>query len=170
MARRVQIPRRVRKTVFIVCEGKTDLGFLRYLKRTYCSGREGAPEMAFKQSYGKGGTHVVDVLLKEVNYKAYDVRVALTEADAPPKPADLKALNRARGRHVVVVPCIEGLLLEILGQRVPALSADCKARLAAIEERDLSEPAHYEMHWPKARLDEARLRIPVLDALLSLFE
>jgi hypothetical protein len=170
MGRRVREVRRVRKTIFIVCEGKTDLGFLYYLKRTYCSGRSDAPEMAFKQSYGKGGNQVVDVLLRQLNYKDYDVRVALTEADAPPTAASLKALSGARGRHLVVAPCIEGLLLDVLGEPVPQLSADCKARVAVIERRDLSEPASYGQLWPRACLDGARGNIAVLRALLDLFE
>lgn len=162
--------RRVRRTVFIVCEGKTDLGFLKHLRRTYCSGRADAPEMAFKQSYGKGGNHVVDVLLREVKYKAYDVPVALTEGDAPPSQTNLKALGRIKGRHVVVSPCIEGLLLEILGHPVPTLSSVCKDRLAAIEACDLSDPLTYERHWARGRLDGARPAILVLDQLIGLFE
>ena len=154
----------------IVCEGKTDLGFLKHLRRTYCSGRDDAPEMDFKQSYGKGGNQVVDVLLRVVKYKAYDVRVALTEADAPPTQASLKDLVRNKGRHVVVSPCIEGLLLGILGHPVPPLSSECKDRLAAIEARDLSDPITYERHWPRGRLDVARPGNLVLGQLIALFE
>lgn len=170
MPLRARVIRRVRRTVLIACEGKTDEGFLRHLRKHYCSGRDDAPNVDFKQSYGKGGDHVVNVLIRQLQNKAYDHRVALIDADAPPNGASLKKLAKAKAAKIVLTPCLEGLLLDVLGRPKPDDSPNCKKMVQEIEPRDLSDPSSFGTHWPKAVFESARQRIEVLNALLRLFE
>ena len=67
-------------------------------------------------------------------------------------------------------PCIEGLLLRVLGKPVPSQSVQCKKAMAQLTKVDLTDQGAYANLIPKARLDVARLDIPELDQLLRLLE
>jgi hypothetical protein len=67
------------------------------------------------------------------------------------------------------MPCLEGLLLNILEQPVPSTSQECKNRLKQIDGRDPFDPGFYAQNCPKSLLDRARGRVTELDAFLILF-
>lgn len=161
--------RRVRRTVLIVAEGKTDLAFLKNLNGIYCCGRDSPPAITWKQSRGGGGDSVIDTLLRHGKQGGYDSLIALTDGDRPPSQAWRKAISR-RGDLVTFSPCLEGLLLAVLGHPVPNLSADCKATIAARCACDLAVAASYGAHFPRELLDEARKRIGALNALILAYE
>jgi hypothetical protein len=65
----------------------------------------------------------------------------------------------------VAEPCLEGLLLEILGKRVAPTCAENKTQYEAhASGREFTEV------FPKETLEGRRNTIPVLDALLRLME
>jgi hypothetical protein len=67
-------------------------------------------------------------------------------------------------------PCFEGLLLSILGKRLPTLSSDCKKAIAQQLRIDLTERQSYAEYFSKVVLDVARETITELDQLLRFFE
>lgn len=165
------VKRSVRKTVLIVCEGKRDEAFLRYLRSLYCAGDATRPQVKVKQSRGRGGDGVAMTLLRQRTIENVDLAVAFTEADVPPSPAYAKKLRADRRvRWVVADPCLEGLLLAILKIPVPDLTAHCKARIADLEPRDLYSPEEYALRWARAELEAARERIEGLDLLIRGYE
>ncbi|UOD51448.1 hypothetical protein [Orrella daihaiensis] len=160
----------VRKTVLLCCEGKADQAFVAYLRSTYTAGKRGAPYVLPKQAGGKGGNHVIATLLGELRCSKPDRAVALLDADCPPAAAKRREARHHGIELIALEPCLEGLLLRILGLAVPPSSQACKERLKSIDRRDPFDPGFYAKHFPKARLDIERQSIPELDSLLALFD
>lgn len=67
-------------------------------------------------------------------------------------------------------PCLEGLLLSILGKRPPEKSDACKKLIKQLLDLDLTERTSYGAAFSKAVLESARTRLPELDRLLQLYE
>jgi hypothetical protein len=162
--------RKVRKTVLICCEGKADKAFIEYIGVLYNSGRENPPKVTVKQAGGKGGNNVLDTLFGTMRHTSPDVGVVLLDADCPPLARHLKEARRLKIRQVVVVPCLEGLLLKLLGQNVPAVSAECKQRMRQIDTRDPFADGFFSDNFSKGILDARRQEIPELDALICCFD
>ena len=75
-----------------------------------------------------------------------------------------------RSRKVQIIgstPCIEGLLLAILGEHVPATSAECKQRYGGVLPERLTLPENYVGRFPKEFLDGRRDEVPELAQLLG---
>ena len=163
------MPKHVRKTVLLCCEGKADQALIAYLRATYTAGRPGAPHVKPKQAGGKGSNNVIDTLLGEAKCSQPDKLVALLDGDAPPSTVKRREAERKNVGLIVLSPCLEGLLLKILGQPVPGSSQECKDRLKPIDSREPFESGFYAKNFPKNLLDQARSRVAELDALLVLF-
>lgn len=164
------MPKRVRKTVLLCCEGKADQAFIAYLRTTYTAGRPGAPHVKPKQAGGKGSNNVIETLLGEAKCSQPDKLVALLDGDLPPTVAKRREAERKHVQLIVLTPCLEGLLLNILGHLVPNASQECKDRLKQIDSRDPFDPGFYAQNFPKSLLDQARSRVAELDTLLILFD
>lgn len=158
--------RRVKKTVLICCEGKGDKAFINYLKSLYNAGRESPPRVSARQSNGKGGSNVLATLFGVMTCEKPDVAAALLDADCPPSRDEKKEATRRKVVQVNVEPCLEGLLLKVLDQPVPAISADCKRKLKLIDPGELFDEGFFPRILSKALLDRKRQVIPELDALI----
>lgn len=139
------------------------------MRATYTAGRPGAPHVKPKQAGGKGSNNVIDTLLGAAKCSQPDKLVALLDGDAPPSTAKRREAERKNVGFIVLSPCLEGLLLKILGQPVPGSSQECKDRLKHIDSREPFESGFYAKNFPKNLLDQARSRVAELDALLVLF-
>ena len=67
-------------------------------------------------------------------------------------------------------PCLEGLLLSILGARPAVQSAECKKSIQQLLNIDLTERKSYVRDFPKAVLELARTKIEELDRLLEFIQ
>ena len=160
----------VRKTVLLCCEGKADQSFVAYLRSTYTSGRPESPHVTPKQAGGKGGNNVISTLVGELRCSEPDRVVALLDGDAPPTASKRREAKSKGIELIVLEPCLEGLLLKILGHSVPTSSGSCKEKLKKIDRRQPTDMAFYAQHFAKEVLDKARAVVCELDALLQLFE
>ena len=109
----------------------------------------------------------MDYAIRQRQNAAYDRIIALLDSDLEISPA---AHKRARSKKIQIIrakPCIEGLLLKILGKYVPATSADCKARVSDTLPARLTAPEDYQANFPKDLLDERRDDVPELGKLLD---
>ena len=100
------------------------------------------------------------------------MRSTWLELTAPSRSCK-RAADAARKNKIDLIgstPCIEGLLLRVLGKPVPSQSVQCKKAMAQLTKVDLTDQGAYANLIPKARLDVARLDIPELDQLLRLLE
>lgn len=146
MARKKSI-RAIRKTVLIICEGKRDEAFLKYLRSILTANTENSPKVSIHQAKGKGGNNVITTLLGKLKQGSYSHAIAFTEADVPPDSKHTKLFStRSPGKKeiIVAIPCLEGLFMEILGIPAHPNTQDCKNAIEALVNNKLY--AHTDYH------------------------
>ena len=163
MARRHR-PRRAQRTVLLVGEGDTDVAFLKHLKGLY-NVRNCGVACTIRNAHGRGPEHVLDYTERQSRTADYDRKAAFLDTDIP-WPQRMR--KRAGQKYIELLPsepCLEGFLLRILGQQVPALSNECKTLL-----RDMNLKSHscYEEHFPRELLDRRKVKIETLERLIRL--
>ena len=158
--------RSVSRTVLLVGEGTTEQAFLRYIKSLYIS-RGCGVGVTIRNAHGKGPDHVVDYAIRQCRNAAYDRVVVLLDTDLE---MSATVRRRARTKRVQIIgstPCIEGLLLAILGEHVPATTAECKQRYGGVLPARLMLLEDYSEHFPRNLLDGRRDDVPELAQLLD---
>jgi len=158
--------RSVARTVLLVGEGATEQAFLQYIKSLYIS-RGCGVGVTIRNAHGKGPDHVVDYAIRQRRNAAYDRMVVLLDTDLP---MSVPVSKRARSQKVRVIgstPCIEGLLLKIMGEHVPATSAECKKRCGGVLPVRLMAPEDYTAHFPRELLDSRLDAVAELSQLLD---
>ena len=79
--------------------------------------------------------------------------------------------KKAKEDGIVLVPsnpCVEGLLLEILGQNIPETSKACKRKMLTHFTGDTTIPDSYTQDFSIDVLESRRSLVPSLDVLLFL--
>jgi len=166
MAKRI---RHTRSTLLVVGEGDTEVAFLRHLRVIFCSDCKGV-EVTIRNAYGKGPENVINTVIGHCRSIDYDHRMAFLDTDLL-WTASLKKQARAEKIEMIgSTPCIEGLLLQILGESVPSSSSACKRKLQDLLGSDMTDRDHYGSRFSHEVLMAARLKIPELHALLNRFE
>jgi len=123
--------------------------------------------VTIRNAHGKGPDHVVDYAIKQCRNAAYDRVVVLLDTDLQLSAAVRK---RAKAKKVQIIgstPCIEGLLLMILGEHVPATSAACKQGYGGVLPARLTLPEDYFECFPRRLLDRRRAEVSELAELLD---
>ncbi len=158
-----------RKTLLAVGEGKADAAFLKYLRGLYCSGGNGV-KVTVRDASGKGPSNVIGTAVGALRMSSYDKKLCLLDTDLVWTSENISDAKRKKIELVGSTPCLEGLLLQILGIAVPAASDDCKRQLKIITGKDMFEAEDYEANFPYVHLQNLRVQITELDKLLRLFE
>lgn len=161
--------RQVRRTLLVVGEGDSEVAFLKHLKTLYCSGHLGV-SATINNAHGKGPFNVIDHTARQARTYGYDRRVALLDTDIAWTDKLKKDARKSRIEMVGSSPCLEGLLLSILGMNPPELSLECKRSIKQAIGVDLTDRLSYTEHFSKTVLEAARQRIAELDRLLQFFE
>jgi hypothetical protein len=161
--------RQIRATLLAVGEGDTEEAFLKYLRSTYCSGNVGV-SVTVMNAHGKGPGNVVATAVGHLRMRAFDRTLTLMDTDLEWTKKDRDAARKHKIELIGSTPCIEGLLLRVLGKPVPDQSAQCKKAIAQLTKLDLTDPGAYSELISKVKLDAARLKMPELDQLLGLLE
>lgn len=168
MTKRKIIPVRiVLKTVLLVGEGPSDKAFLEHLKGLYIS-RGCGIHVTIRTAYGKGPEHVIDTVKRQARNADFEWKTALLDKDIPWTPKVIK--DAARNKVVLIgsTPCLEGLLLKILGQPVPDVCVTCKDRLYPRLSGRPTQPSSYAALFPKAVLETKRAMITDLEKLIKI--
>lgn len=157
-------PRTARHTTLIVVEGETDEVFIRHLKSHF--GKDSGSRITVRSARGNG-----DAVLKAAinSFEDFDLRVVLYDDDCKPRSTLLKTAQRRNICILVCLPCLEGLLLEVLGEKPPITSPECKRRLQQRVQSSLTHPQTYARHFPPLLLSSRAGELDVLRELLSLF-
>ena len=166
-----KIIKKTKKTVLIVGEGPTEKAFLRYVKELYIT-RD--MDISVSIVCGSGGSprNVVEKAVRLCGSIEYDKCFVLIDADIPFN-ADKKLLSRMKKRPRIEIlkatPCIEGLLLAILGRARAMPSDDCKSTFEAqcIASNKKTAKRSYERLFSKEILDEKRHDLNGLDIILK---
>lgn len=159
-------PRTTRHTTLIVVEGESEAVLIRHLRHHF--GHDTGSRITVKFSSGNG-----DSVLKTAirSFEAFDRRVALYDEDWQPQEKHLQAARKRNIQILTCWPCLEGLLLEVLGEKPANTSAECKRRLKLqLGESSLTNPQTYERHFPPTLLTSRAESLKTLLALLDLFK
>jgi len=161
-----QKPRHTRHTTLIVVEGDTELVLVNYLK-ALC-GRNCGTKVTPENAHGGSGDVVLKLAIKLC--KAYDARACLYDTDRAPETK--KYIRKAKQlgiQEIKSTPCIEALLLEILEEKVPASTEECKRAVQRIAGDDsLTEIATFEKYFPQDLIQRRKLEVSQLGALMGL--
>lgn len=133
--------KQIRKTVLFVGEGLAEKNFLLHMRPFFANGSHA---ITIKSAGGKGPHNVINDAIQTWRCVGYDHCAILLDTDLP-WPAPL--VREAKDIGVILIgatPCIEGLLLNILGKRVPLTSKECKASFEREKFGALSERVTYE--------------------------
>ena len=158
--------RAARHTILLVGEGATDSAFLKHIKSLYIT-RGCGVGVTIRNAHGKGPDHVVDYAIRQCRNAAYDRVVALLDTDLEMSATTRRRARSKKIRIIGTTPCLEGLLLKLLGENVPTTSAECKARVGDTFPVRLTSPEDYQANFPKDLLDERRDDVTELGRLLD---
>ena len=160
-----------RKTLLIVGEGITEVAFLTYLRQLYCTAKQG-PKVTVKNAYGKGPEHVVHTAIGyQTNRRVadFDQIAAVLDTDIPWTE---KLVAEAKRHHILLIgnsPCIEGTFLAMLGQKIPATSAACKAQLQKRINSSLFTAEDYTTWCTRELLEQSAQHHSELAKLLAIY-
>lgn len=160
--------RHASRTLLLVGEGETEVAFLNHVKGIYAP-RGCGLEVRVLSARGKGPGNVVETVVRHCANRSYDLRAALLDTDVPWSP-DVR--RKAQGKRIQLLgstPCLEGLLLEVLGRSAAQRSPDCKRLFGRVFAGDPLSARDYQGQFGKAVLDSARRRVEVIEQLLGLF-
>lgn len=122
----------MRSTLLVVGEGADDRAFITHMKQLYCPRDSG---MSVKVEAGDGGSpgNVITHAIRKYQGKDYDRRLFVLDADLPPDEADYKRATKEGYEIILWQPqCLEGALLDSLGEPVGNTKAVKSSRLACI--------------------------------------
>ena len=162
----VRTRRSVSHTVLLVGEGTTEQAFLKHVKSLYIS-RGCGVGVTIRNAHGKGPDHVVDYAIRQCRNADYERVLTLLDTDLVISAKAKKQAKRSKIRIVGSTPCIEGLLLKILSEHVPATSTECKQRCAVVIPAQLTLQESYVELFSMVLLNERRDDVPELAQLLD---
>jgi len=166
MAPKIKRPvRETKKTLLMVGEGCAEKAFLQHLRGLYSNGKI---KHSIHSANGKGPHNVIKSTIAKHTHDGYDYSVSLLDTDIV-WPEKLVQEAKRKGIHLIgSIPCLEGFLLDIINEKKPETSPECKRvahpKLAGRE----TERESYEPLFTKQCLDTARERIDSLNKLINL--
>jgi hypothetical protein len=169
MARHIKPHRAQRQTLLAVGEGKAEVAFLKHLKQIFCSGGNGVA-VTIRNAHGKGPGNVIATAIGASSSASYDKKVCLLDTDLEWTLENKREAQRKKIELVGSAPCLEGLLLRILGKVVPRDSSACKKQLRDVTQKNMFEPEDYVVNFSYECLQGVRAGIEELEMLLRLLE
>ncbi|MFT5163048.1 MAG: hypothetical protein ACI9FJ_001629 [Alteromonadaceae bacterium] len=150
-----------------VGEGEAEKAFLQHLKSLY---GVGSLKVSPKSAGGKGPDNVINDAIGTLENSKCDTVAVLLDTDIPWPP---KLKKKALKLQIILIgstPYLEGLLLDILGEKHPTPSNNktCKAALHPRLSGKATQKESYQGLFDKARLDEAQKRVPELKQIVDL--
>ena len=158
--------RRIQKTsIFICCEGKTELAFLKYIKRL-CPTRH-KKSIFIRDAKGDNSLkNMRKKIANEKNHLPIDKAYILLDGDR------INSENVQSKDVLISEPCIEGFFLKILTGSKPQTSKECKRKFEKeyLNKKDKLDHRAYKNIFREDDLERRRYDIPLLHAILKIFE
>jgi hypothetical protein len=161
---------RLKKTVLLVGEGPCEWAFLKHLVSLF-QFRESAFAARVENAHGGSPETVLLSAKKLLRQRAYDVCVIVMDTDRPWPSILSEHIGKTRMKYVAASPCLEGLLLQMLG--VPGITmrssvAQCKRVLydTHVDENHRTEPNAYVRSFSRDVLTQRRTHCDALDVIL----
>lgn len=150
-------PTLIKTTLLIVGEGADDKAFVTHLKNLFCPRGCG---LRVKVEAGDGGSpgNIIKNASRSFSAIDYSRRVIILDADIPPSQSELSEA-RKKGYEIVLwsPKCLEGALLEVLGERVGEheTSQQLKTRLHPRLKGHHTDCQAYEVLFARPVLEQA---------------
>ena len=161
--------RQLRPSLLIVVEGATEFAFCKYLK-SQLSHRNGK-FITIKNAHGGSPSKIVEYTYRNYRHTPYDNVAIIWDTDVPLN--DTKSSRMISSMKATIInpsPCIEGLFLEMCGEKAPPVTADCKRRFHKIglSKRDKLDANAYENLFLPIQLPTLRAH-PTFKAIYQLY-
>ncbi|MEZ8197009.1 hypothetical protein [Vibrio cortegadensis] len=157
--------RPIKQTLVIVAEGQADAAFVNHVKSLYGVGN---PKVTVKSAGGKGPSNVIGDALGTLKSSGCDRVASILDTDIPWPKTKVKEAAQKKIPLIGSEPCLEGLLLQILGKKVPKLSNDCKKQMHPLLDGKETDKKSYAKLFTKEVLDSARTSVVELDLLINI--
>jgi len=159
-----------KKTVLLVGEGPCEWAFLKHLVGLFQT-RSGAFAAHVENAHGGSPEIVLHSTKKLLRQREYDACVILMDTDRPWPSSLPKSIGKTRMVYAKAAPCLEGLLLQIVGHGGYSMHTptDACKRLAYdtyVVEKHRTEPSAYARSFTQELLLKRRGTCPALDAIL----
>ena len=116
-------------TLIIVGEGPHDKAFLNHMKSLY-DDRTTGQKVKIDSADGGSPADIINTIIRKFRNTEFDKRYILLDSDIPIKQQDRERAKKAKIELIESTPvCIEGMLLEVIGHRVPRTNQACKGAL-----------------------------------------
>ena len=170
MARQRKV-RQTQKTMLIIVEGATEKAFIGHLKDLYVPRQCG---LAVKIDNAKcgGPDSIFAYTLKAIKAVPRDCNVVVMDTD---REWSVKLRSEASKKKITLCgasPCIDGLLLRILGKNVANSSSECKRQFEAnyLDAKKKLDKRNYSSVLPKDLIEKARKKFAELDEIITVLE
>lgn len=158
--------RKANSTLLIVGEGQSEFAFLNHVKKLF-SKRGDGKQIKIKNAQGGGAKHIIDWTLRQKLTADYDVVGVIFDTDTKCWNEKVKRDAEKNRIHLLMsVPCLEGMLLRVLGKSDQGDSKELKKRFSAFVKNDSTTPENYEEHFTREKL--IRSKEPTIQQLLKL--
>jgi len=127
-------------------------------------------KVTVRNANGRGPGNVIGTAIGALRISSYDKKLCLLDTYLVWMSESTKDAKRKKIQLIGLTPCLEGMLLLLLGKTVPITSNDCMRHLMKITGRDMYDSEDYAANFTYDRLQSARTFIKELDKLLNLFE
>ncbi len=142
-------------TLLIVGEGAHDKAFLNHMRDLY-DGRETGQKIKVQSADGGSPRDIIKVAIRS-KHAAYDRRVVFMDSDVTVTAHDQKFASEHKIELILCEPlCLEGMLLEILGERVLSDCDSCKRKLHSKLSDVPTKKESYRTLFTQSRLETCR--------------
>ncbi len=162
--------RPILKTKLAYGEGPTEEALMRYINSKYAKKNE--TRIVITNGGGGGPHSVIDHAIRQVKAFDFNEKFILLDSDMPISEKYQAKIKQYDFRVYFSSPCLEGLLLTILGHNISGYSSDmCKKvfHTQFLSKKDKLIHHKYEQHFPLHLLEAEKSRIELLSKLIQEF-
>ncbi len=154
MAKKKNKQRKIKQTTLIVVgEGQHDKAFLKHMQGIY-DGRETGQKVTIDFSSGGSPHDIIKDSIKKVGHIGYDKKYIVMDSDVAINSKDLKKAKEGKFTILQSEPiCLEGMLLDVLQQKIPNTAQQCKKILHPQLSGQPTEVKSYSPLFDKPVLD-----------------
>lgn len=145
-----------RTTLLIVGEGPDDQAFIKHMNQQFRADNAGVKPMIEKQSGGSPG-NIITNAARKYGHLPFDQRFFVLDSDIPISQQDHDKAKKYGYRIILWSPiCLEGALLDVLGEKIGSdeAAASLKKRLHPLLDGHHTDSNAYQSRFPKAVLDK----------------
>ncbi|TBR37399.1 RloB domain-containing protein [Marinomonas agarivorans] len=160
--------RRVKlSSLLIVCEGPHDKAFINHLKDLY-DNRNTGQKVKVESADGGSPRDILKSASKN-KHADYDKKYVLMDSDIPVTQQDWDFARNHKIEIIQSTPCcLEGMLLDALGEQVPDGNSACKGKFHSMLEGAPTEKKSYSIRFSKEIVDGSeKEQLVTLRKLLS---